>query len=324
MGRRRPKAFAGPRPRVLTAGEAMGLLDPVADGELDAGSKLTLRFAGSESNFAIALARLKVGVSWVSRLGGDPFGDLVERTLIAEGVDVRYVRRDDTAQTGVFFKWRTGGKTHVVYYRSGSAASYLTPDDVPDEALADLELVHLTGITMALGDGPRALVVSLAKRARSRGISVLFDPNWRPALWRSPADAAASHAEILPYVDWYLCGEEEGNILYGTETADALADAVRNAGARDVAIRIGTRGALVQGHVVPPARLTRVRDEIGAGDGFAAGFAYGLLHGSEPQTCVRWGNLLASSALSGTGDWETFPFLADVETDLLEARAASR
>jgi sugar/nucleoside kinase (ribokinase family) len=312
------------RPRVLTAGEAMGLLDPVGDGELAAGSKLTLRFAGSESNFAIALARLNVGVCWVSRLGDDPFGDLVERTLVAEGVDVRYVRRDSSAQTGVFFKWRAGGKTHVVYYRSGSAASRLTPDDVPDEALAGVELVHLTGITLALGDGPRELILSLAQRARARGISVLFDPNWRPALWRSPAEAAASHAEILPYVDWYLCGEEEGTVLYGTETAESLASAVREGGARDAAIRIGTRGALVQGHVVPPARLTRVRDEIGAGDGFAAGFAYGLLQGSDPQTCARWGNLLASTALTGTGDWETFPFLADVEAELAGARAANR
>jgi sugar/nucleoside kinase (ribokinase family) len=321
---RRLNASTRAQPRVLTAGEAMGLLDPVGDGELGAGSKLTLRFAGSESNFAIALARLNVGVSWVSRLGDDPFGDLVERTLVAEGVDVRYVRRDSSAQTGVFFKWRVGGKTHVVYYRSGSAASRLTPDDVPDEALAGVELVHLTGITLALGDGPRALVLSLAQRARARGVSVLFDPNWRPALWRSPAEAAASHAEILPYVDWYLCGEEEGTALYGTETAEALASAVREAGARDVAIRIGARGALVEGHVVPPARLTRVRDEIGAGDGFAAGFAYGLLQGSDPQTCARWGNLLASTALTGTGDWETFPFLADVEAELAGARAANR
>jgi sugar/nucleoside kinase (ribokinase family) len=324
MGQRRSGFAGGVRPRVLTAGETMALLDPVGDGELDAGSTLTLRLAGSESNFAIALARLEIGVSWVSCLGSDPLGDLIERALVAEGVDVRYVRRDDSAQTGVFFKWRTGGKSHVLYYRSGSAASHLTRDDIPDEALAGVELVHLTGITMALGEGPRALVVSVAKRARARGITVLFDPNWRPTLWRSPAEAAASQAEILPYVDWYLCGEDEGHILFGTETPETLADAVRALGARDVAVRIGPLGALVQGDVVPPARITRVRDEIGAGDGFAAGFAYGLLNRSDPQTCARWGNLLASSALAGTGDWETFPFLSDVETDLLETRAASR
>jgi sugar/nucleoside kinase (ribokinase family) len=317
-------AAARNEPRVLTAGETMTLLDPVDNGELDAGARLTLRIAGAESNFAIALARLDIGVAWISRLGADRLGDIVEQTLSGEGVDVRHVRRDAAAQTGVFFKWRDHGKSHVMYYRAGSAASHLTPDDVPDAALDGVELVHLTGITMALGEGPRALVVSVAERARARGITVLFDPNWRPDLWESPADAAASHAEVLPYADWYLCGEEEGHLLFGTKTTDALAGAVRAAGAGDAAVRIGARGVVVRGNVVPPVRLVPVRDEVGAGDGFAAGFAYGLLHGWDPETCARGGNVLASRALSGTGDWETFPALPDVEADLVALQEAGR
>ena len=229
-----------------------------------------------------------------------------------------------SAQTGVFFKWRSGGKSHVLYSRTGSAASHLTPEDVPDEALVGVELVHLTGITMALGEGPRALVLSVAERAQARGITVLFDPNWREALWESPAAAAASHAEVLPYVDWYLCGEQEGHPLFGTDDVDALASNIRTGGVREVAVRVGSRGAVVGGQVVPPARVMPVRDEIGAGDGFAAGFALGLLHGLNPEGCARSGNLLASAALSGTGDWETFPILADVESELLELGAAVR
>ena len=58
---------------VLTVGETMALLDPVEEGELRLGMALTLRFAGAESNFAVALARLGVDVAWVSRLGRDPF-----------------------------------------------------------------------------------------------------------------------------------------------------------------------------------------------------------------------------------------------------------
>ena len=312
------------RSRVLTAGETMALLDPIGDGDLDAHTQLTLRIGGAESNFAIALARLQIPVTWISRLGADPLGDLIERTLSTENVDVSYVRRDRSAQTGVFFKWRSGGKSHVLYSRTGSAASHLTPEDVPDEALLGVELVHLTGITMALGEGPRALVLSVAERARARGITVLFDPNWREALWESPAAAAASHAEVLPYVDWYLCGEHEGHLLFGTDNVDALASSVRTLGAREVAVRVGPRGAVVGGRVVPPARVMPVRDEIGAGDGFAAGFALGLLQGLDPEGCVRSGNLLASAALSGTGDWETFPFLADVESELLGLGAAVR
>ena len=311
-------------PRVLTAGETMALLDPVGDGELDASTQLTLRIGGAESNCAIAIARMGEGVAWISRLGADPLGDLIQRTLVAEGVDVSYVRRDRSAQTGVFFKWRSGGKSHVLYARTGSAATRLTPEDVPDEALTGIELVHLTGITMALGEGPRALVISVAERARARGITVLFDPNWREALWESPAAAAAIQAEVLPHVDWYLCGEQEGHLLFGTETVDALVSSAQALGVRQVAVRIGSRGAVVHGRVVRPTKVTPVRDEIGAGDGFAAGFAFGLIHGLDSEACARSGNLLASAALTGTGDWETFPFLADVEADLLELGAVRR
>src|SRR5205085_1378036 len=149
---------------------------------------------------------------------------------------------------------------------------------------------------------------SIAERAHARGITVLFDPNWRPALWRSPSEAVASHAAVLPHVDWYLCGEEEGHILFGSQTEDDLAEKVRAAGARNVAVRVGSRGAVVQGRIVAPAQISPVVDEVGAGDGFAAGFAYGLLNRLGPDMCARWGNFVASGALRGTGDWEMFPF----------------
>src|ERR671919_483321 len=101
----------------------MALLDPVADGEPRVGMPLTLRFAGAESTFAIALARLGVPVRWVSRLGRDAFGDMIENGLREEGVDLRWTRRDD-APTGLFLKWRSDGRNSVAYYRKASAASH--------------------------------------------------------------------------------------------------------------------------------------------------------------------------------------------------------
>ncbi|HEV3407887.1 MAG TPA: sugar kinase [Gaiellaceae bacterium] len=302
---------------VLTAGETMALLDPAGEGKPELGRQFALRVAGAESNFGIALARLGVRVTWVSRLGSDPLGDVVHATLAGEGLDLRYVKRDANAPTGLFLKWRAGGRTNVIYYRKGSAASRLEPGDVPDEALDGVRLVHLTGITMALGASARELVVDVARRARARGITVLFDPNWRSALWRGPGEATAAHREVLPNVDWYLCGLEEGNLLFETESGADLVAAVRDAGAGDVVVRVGARGALVRhdGRLleVPPPRVASVLDEVGAGDGFAAGFAFGLLRGFVPAECARAGNMIAAAALAGTGDWETFPRLDEVE-----------
>jgi 2-dehydro-3-deoxygluconokinase len=294
---------------VLTVGETMALFDPVGEGELRDGMPVTLRFAGAESNFAIALARLGVDVAWVSRLGRDPFGDLIQSGLEQEGVDLRWVARDD-APTGLFCKWRSGGRSAVLYRRSGSAASHLRPGDVPDEALEGVRLVHLTGITMAISESARELVLDLARRARERGACVLFDPNFRPALPDSPAAAAARQLPVLPYVDWYLCGETEAQLLWPDGEIQA----------RSV-IRLGGRGALVDGLEVAPPRTVAVVDEVGAGDAFAAGFAYGLLQGWAPPDCARTGHVIAACALAGTGDWETLPRLADVREQLGPAQA---
>lgn len=306
---------------VLTLGETMVLLDGVEGAGLVLGERFVLRIAGAESNFAVALRRLGVDVAWASRLGRDPFGDLVEATLAAEGIDLSLVRRDHRP-TGAFFKWHEDGRNRVLYRRAGSAATSLAPSDVPDEAIEAARLVHLTGITMALSDSARAAVVETARRAREAGATVTFDPNYRPALWEAPSAAGEAMLEVLPFVDWVLCGLEEGCQLYGASSARELRSVLHGAGARELAVRIGSRGAVVWGegleYEVPPLRLERVLDEIGAGDGFAAGFAFGLLHDLAPPACARAGNIVAAHALRGTGDWETFPRLEDVEDDLFD------
>jgi 2-dehydro-3-deoxygluconokinase len=303
-------------PRVLTAGETMALLDPSAEGAIQHGMHFSLRVAGAESNFAIALRRLGLNVTWVSRLGSDPLGDVLYDTLLAEGLDLSHVTRDE-APTGLFFKWRSSGRSRVLYYRRGSAASHLEPADVPDSVLVGVSRMHLTGITMALSDSARRLVVDLAHRARARSIPVTFDPNYRPALWPGPEAAAKVQREVLESVDWYLCGLEEGNLLWGTKDAPDLLGALARAGVRRAVVRVGAEGAFVRDGddlaKVAPDRLEEVLDEIGAGDGFAAGFVYGLIKGWPPVDCARAGHLIAARALRGTGDWDTFPYLDEVE-----------
>lgn len=289
---------------VLTCGETMALLDPQEDGGLRVGMPLTLRFGGAESNFAIGLTRLGVEVAWISRLGRDPFGDMIEIGLGKEGLDLRWVVRDD-APTGLYTKWRSDGETRVTYRRAGSAASQLRVGDVPDEALAGVRLVHLTGITMAISESACALVVDVARRAKEQGAIVLFDPNFRPALPDTPEAAAVRQRAVLPYVDWYLCGRAEADLLWPNGEIPVPS-----------VIRVGARGAIVGGVEISPPRTAAVVDEVGAGDAFAAGFAYGLLQGWAPAQCVHAANVVAAGALAGTGDWETLPWLADISDDV--------
>jgi 2-dehydro-3-deoxygluconokinase len=146
---------------------------------------------------------------------------------------------------------------------------------------------------------------------------VTFDPNHRPALWDSPQAAAAAMDPVLEHVSWYLCGAAEGESLLGADAVGALA-------ARDVSAAVRSAdGAMVAagGEVseVAAPRPDDVVDEVGAGDAFAAGFAYGLLQGWAPEESAHAGNVLAAHALSGTGDWETLPRLDEVAAELRPA-----
>lgn len=304
---------------VLTLGETMALFDPITDGPPHSGKEYAFRFAGAESNFAVALARLGVSVRWASRVGEDPVGDLIVQTLAAEGVDVRWVTRDAGASTGAFMKFRDRGKTRVQYFRRGSAASRLAPADVPDGAFDGVTVAHLTGITLALSDSARSLMYHVAERARSLNLQLTFDANYRPALWPNAIEARRAQERVLPLTAWYFCGLDEARSLWGPGEPDELDARIRSAGAAGVVIRVGERGALVDGELVAPPRLVDVRDEVGAGDAFDAGFVFALLRGCRASVCARAGHVIAAYAITGTGDWETLPRLRDVQDALAEA-----
>lgn len=109
------------------------------------------RLAGSESNVAIGLSRLGYSSGWISRVGNDEFGRFVIREVRAEGVDVSRVRIDPDYPTGIIFKdIREGNETKVYYYRKGSTASFMSPEDIDSEYLGSSKIFHITGITPAL------------------------------------------------------------------------------------------------------------------------------------------------------------------------------
>ena len=182
----------------------------------------------------------------------------------------------DDAPTGLFYKWREGGRTSVAYHRRGSAASRMQPADVPFEALEGASLVHLRESRSRSGTGRgRWCWTSRGGRAQA-GAIVTFDPNYRPALWESPAAAAAAIGPVLEHVSWYLCGADDALIGEDELLRRGVEGVVvrRPGGAVVVAATSGSRWR--------PRGARTVVDEVGAGDAFAAGFAYGLLRGWPP------------------------------------------
>ncbi|MFG1710897.1 PfkB family carbohydrate kinase [Nonomuraea sp. M3C6] len=119
-----------------------------------------------------------------AHLGDDPMGELIDRELRAERVDVTSLRMDGAAPTGFMVKERRTAKvTHVFYVRSNSAGSRLSPDNVSRELVEGARVLHVTGITPALSASARAAVHHAIGLARQAGVLVSFDLNHRTGSW---------------------------------------------------------------------------------------------------------------------------------------------
>lgn len=295
---------------VLTLGETMVLLDPLDEGPLDGVSGYRQRVAGAESNFAIALARLGLRAAWVSRLGADPFGRLIRRCLSSEGVEV-HAAEDSEAATGIYFKERRSpDSVAVYYYRTGSAASRLRPNDLPEDLVRQARLLHFTGISLAVPGTLAETTLYAVELARRHGVLVSFDPNLRPQLWGA-AVARRALDPVLRDLDLLLIGQSEIEILTGEQDQWLQLANLRRRSIKLVVIKRGALGALVASDdrviVVPPAQVERVLDSVGAGDAFNAGFVAGRLNGLDIAECGKLGSAVGAAAITGTGDYETVP-----------------
>lgn len=296
---------------VLTIGETMVLLNPHESGPMRHVVDFRKRIGGAESNMAVGLSRLEHNVAWVSRLGSDPHGRYVRDTIRGAGVDTQYVTFDSEAPTGLMFKERRElGESRVFYYRNDSAASRMTPNDLPEEALANASYLHLTGITPALSESCRELVTDAVRRAHEHGVTVSFDPNLRFKLW----DEATMRETLLTLVedcDIVLPGLEEGEVLLGTDDPESIAEEFRSLGADEVVVKLGADGAFVASdasmQTVAGYDIERVVDPVGAGDGFAAGYLSGRLDGLDPVRATDRANAVGALATTVTGDIEGLP-----------------
>ncbi|WP_025134095.1 sugar kinase [Leucobacter sp. PH1c] len=296
-------------PLLVTVGECLGLVSGVGAGGLAYGTQAEISFGGAEGNVAICASRQGARVAWVGRIGEDPFGDRIVRTLRGEGVEVHAVR-DPSRFTAMMLKERTGaGATRVSYLRHGAAGSGITPADLPGALLAAASVLHVTGISAGLSDSSHETVRAAVAAARSADAAVSFDVNHRSKLWDA-ADAAASYRALAAAADIVFAGEDEAEILVGRGTVPELAARLAALGPREVIVKRGERGAyaLVDGAVhVEPAVPVRAVDTVGAGDAFVGAYLTARMRGASLAERMAAASASGAAACLRTGDWEAMP-----------------
>ncbi len=292
--------------------------------------RLEVHVGGAEANVGVSLAHFGHDVAMVSTVADNPLGDHALAELRRHGVDTRHVVRLPDARMGLYFL-ATGAvqrASEVVYDRVDSAFARSTADDHDWPALlAGADWLHLSGVSPALGPDVAQAALEAARAARTLGVQVSFDGNFRPSLWqRWGGDAKGILRELFAQADILFADHRDIEVVLGQPFAqdDVVARVEAAAVAafaafphlrwmactqrQAVSVDHHALGALLIGRdgtraQAPVRQLQGIVDRIGGGDAFAAGILHGIMRGLDADAIVRFGLAAGGLKHSIPGDF---------------------
>jgi 2-dehydro-3-deoxygluconokinase len=307
---------------VTCFGEILLRLSPPDRQMLVQAQGLDMVAGGAEANVASALAMLGHDVRFAGVLPDNPPGDRALAALRASGVGVQHITRAP-GRMGLYFLEAGSGPrlSAITYDRTGSAFACAAPESIDFAgALAGARLLHCGGITPALGPQGVALARAAHSAARSAGVPVCFDGNYRAQLWAAwDSDPAAILRDLVADATILIGNHRDISLLLGRDFSGAGEDRRREAAeaafaafprlaliastARHlvtsdhhrISARVDSRSA---SHQTQEIDVTGIVDRIGTGDAFAAGVLDGWLEGGE--LAIMAGRGLALAALKHT------------------------
>lgn len=294
------------KPEVVTMGEVMGTFR--FSGHFGVGTTVTPSLAGAETNVAIALARLDHPVSYVGSLGADTIGEGILRTLRGESVRVDHVALRPEP-TGILVSRIVGPEMkRVDYHRSGSAGRIISHDQIEAALAEEPQILHITGITPALGDTARDAVFHAVLLARELGITVSFDVNYRSRLWGAE-DARPVLERLARQSDILFGGTQELKLLTGEPDPVTAMTEIAAWGVGNVIWKSSDLARSLSGGelVEAPNRIVQAVDPIGAGDAFVSGWLSARLDGRSMMERLVRAHIMGAVIVGIEGDWEGLP-----------------
>ncbi len=279
-------------------------------GETILGTGFALGPGGKGSNQAVAAARLGADVTFISKIGEDPFGDMAMAVWAEAGVKtaVRRVPESYTGAASIFLEESSGDNAIIV---CPGAAATLLPADI--EAVGDVirtASVFVTQLEQPLPAARRALEI-----AREAGATTVLNP----------APAAQLDANFFTLCDYLTPNETEAEDLTGgavrtVEEARQAAEKLLDKGVGRVIVTLGEQGALLHtkdiSELCPAYDFAPVAETTGAGDAFNGALAMALARGDAPLEAVRFGCAVAGISVTRPGTAQSMPTLEEVEQAL--------
>lgn len=308
--------------KLVTFGEAMIRLSPPAHRRLEQTDRLDVHVGGSELNVAVAAQRLGLQTTYVTRLTRNPLGRMVANKAREHGVDASHIVWTDDDRVGLYFVefGASPRPNSVVYNRKDSAIARIKPGEVDwDAVFQGTKLFHTSGITPALSELATEATIEAVTTAKSAGLKVSIDLNYRARLW-SQERAREVMTKLVEQADILITTEEDTERVFGIkedsyeQVAQTLAErfsleAVAITLRETPSVWKNRWSAIVYAdgkiHRGPSFEIEIV-DRIGAGDSFAGGFLFGYLKDG-PANGVRYGVAISALKQTNPGDlvWAT-------------------
>lgn len=273
-------------------------------------SRMLVDIGGSAANTAVGICKLGGAAALVTRVSDDHVGQFCVAKLRGYGVATDHVTPvggEFRTSLAVYESRLVGHQT--VIYRNGAADFQM---DEADVAAVDYRQfgAALTAGTVFAAEPSRSAAFKAFELAKTAGLPILFDVDYRPYSWPSPEVAAEVLSAAAAASDMIVGNDEEFGFMAGASGADmaekglAKARALAADGDRLVIYKMGERGAVtfaggaeIETGVYPVEALK----PTGAGDSFMAGVVTALGEGLAVRDAVLRGSACASITVSNPG-----------------------
>ena len=226
-----------------------------------------------------------------------------------ETVDYSHVSIHPEAPTGIYFVTHDADGHHFTYYRSGSAASQMTPLDLPKDDLSQTRILHLSAITQAISVSSCETAFAAIFQARKNEVKVSYDTNLRLKLW-SLDRARDVINRTVPMCDVIMPSLEEATSLTGLVDPEEITDYFFELGAKLVVLKQGSHGALVSDgkeNLNIPGHKVKAIDATGAGDTFDGAFLSEWIRKDDPFSAAEYANAAAALSTTNYGAVDSIP-----------------
>ena len=270
-------------------------------GETVLGYRFAQSFGGKGANQAVAAARAGAEVAFLSKLGADANGRLIEQHLAAQGLSRPILLRDAEFPTGVAMILVDHSGENQIAVVPGSNGR-LTPADLRQHR----ELIAGARVLLLQMEIPRETVFEALRLGRECGLTTILNP----------APAAPLPSDLLRLIDILTPNESEAQALTGSADPAEAARILTDRGVGTVVVTCGANGAfLTTGNDVThiPGFLVVTIDSTGAGDAFNGALACAVAEGVPLKSAIERANAAGALATTGRGAQESMPTKDDIE-----------